>query len=182
MMMLTACKDGQDSGESTSVTIQRDGTVLSHIRESFEQDYYDIEELQQAILAEAADYNKMAGEGKIDVEKISVDGGMATVRMIYQEPADYAAFNQVSFFAGAAGNAPKEYDLNVVLSGVKDAGKTIGKSDILAMEGYKLLITDVQEPVYLDGRAEYVSDNITAADSRKSVWLSGEGLGYVLYK
>lgn len=182
MMMLTACKDGQDGGESTSVTIQKDGTVLSHIEESFEQDYYDIEELQQAILMEAADYNKMAGEGKIDVEKISVDGGVATVRMIYQESADYAAFNKVSFFAGAAGNAPEGYDLNVVLSGVKDANETIGKSDILAMEDYKLLIMDVQEPVYLNGRAEYVSANVTAADSRKSVWLSGEGLGYVLYK
>ena len=182
MLLLAACNNGQSDGEPTTVTIQKDGTVLSHIEESFEQDYYDMEELQQTILMEAADYNKMAGEGKISVEKISVDGGVATVRMVYQEPADYAAFNKVSFFAGAAGNVPEGYDLNVVLSSVKNANETIGKSDILGMEGYKLLVMDIQEPVYLDGRAEYVSSNVTVADDRKSVWLSGEGLGYALYK
>lgn len=181
MFLMTACaKDS--SGEVSSVSIQKDGTILSNIVEEFGQSYYDKEELQQAILMEAADYNKTAGNGKINVEKINVDDGVATVRMTYQNAGDYAGFNHVIFFAGSASDAQTDYELNVVLSGVKDTNDTLAKADILAMEGYKLLITDVQEPVFLDGRAEYVSDNITASDDRKSVWLSGDGQGYVLYR
>lgn len=182
MFVLTSCKEGQNGEDVTTITIQKDGTVLSNIEESFEQSYYDAQELQQTILTEAADYNKAAGSAKINVEKIDVNEGRVTVRMTYQEPADYAAFNKVLFFVGAAKDAPDECDLNVVLSGVKDANETIGKSDMLAMEDYKILIMGVQEPVYLNGRAEYVSDNVTTADDWKSVWVSGEGQGYVLYK
>ncbi len=181
MLLVSAC--GNDGGgETTSITVQKDGTILSYIVENFEQDYYDGEELQQAILMEAADYNKTAGSGRINVEKVNVDSGVATVRMTYQEAGDYAGFNHMIFFVGSAENAEKDYELNVVLSGIKDTNDTVGKADILAMKDYKLLITDVQEPVFLDGRAEYISDNVTVSSDRKNVQLSGDGLGYVLYK
>lgn len=181
MLFVSACANGKGE-DFTSITVQKDGTILSYIVESFEQDYYDSEELQQAILTEAANYNKTAGNGKINVEKINVDGGVATVRMIYQEAGDYAGFNHIIFFVGNTEKAGENYELNVVLSGTKDANDTVGRADILAMTDYKLLITDVQEPVFLDGKAEYVSDNVTVSNDRKNIQLSGDGLGYVLYK
>lgn len=181
MLFVSACANGKGE-DFTSITVQKDGTILSYIVESFEQDYYDGEELQQAILTEAANYNKTAGNGKINVEKIDVDGGVATVRMIYQEAGDYAGFNHIIFFVGNTEKAGENYELNVVLSGTKDANDTVGRADILAMTDYKLLITDVQEPVFLDGKAEYVSDNVTVSNDRKNIQLSGDGLGYVLYK
>lgn len=181
MLFVSACANGKGE-DFTSITVQKDGTILSYIVESFEQDYYDSEELQQAILTEAANYNKTAGNGKINVEKIDVDGGVATVRMIYQEAGDYAGFNHIIFFVGNTEKAGENYELNVVLSGTKDANDTVGRADILAMTDYKLLITDVQEPVFLDGKAEYVSDNVTVSNDRKNIQLSGDGLGYVLYK
>lgn len=181
MLFVSACANGKRE-DFTSITVQKDGTILSYIVESFEQDYYDSEELQQAILTEAANYNKTAGNGKINVEKIDVDGGVATVRMIYQEAGDYAGFNHIIFFVGNTEKAGENYELNVVLSGTKDANDTVGRADILAMTDYKLLITDVQEPVFLDGKAEYVSDNVTVSNDRKNIQLSGDGLGYVLYK
>lgn len=181
MLLISACeKSGGE--EVTSITVQKDGTILSHIVESFEQGYYDSEELQQSILAEAADYNKMAGNGRINVEKIDVDSGVATVRMIYQEAEDYADFNHTVFFVGSTEKAGEEYELNVVLSGAKDTNDTVGRADILAMKDYKLLITDAQEPVFLNGKAEYISDNVTVSSDRKNIQLSGDGLGYVLYR
>lgn len=181
MLLISACeKSGGE--EVTSITVQKDGTILSHIVESFEQGYYDSEELQQSILAEAADYNKMAGNGRINVEKIDVDSGVATVRMIYQEAEDYADFNHTVFFVGSTEKAGEEYELNVVLSGAKDTNDTVGRADILAMKDYKLLITDAQEPVFLNGKAEYISDNVTVSSDRNNIQLSGDGLGYVLYR
>ncbi len=181
MFLISSCGKSVDE-EVTSITVQKDGTILSHIVESFEQGYYDSEELQQSILAEAADYNKVTGSGRINVEKIDVDSGVATVRMIYQEAEDYADFNHMVFFVGSTEKAGEEYELNVVLSGAKDTNDTVGRADILAMKDYKLLITDAQEPVFLNGKAEYISDNVTVSSDRKNIQLSGDGLGYVLYR
>lgn len=181
-LLLTSCGKAESGGNVTTVSIQKDGTVSNHIEESFSQSYYDAEELRQAILMEAADFNKAAGSDAIGVEKIEVDEGVVTVRMTYQNSGDYAAFNDVIFFAGAAKDAPADYELNVVLSGVKDEGQTVGKSDILSMDGYMLLVTDISDPVNLNGKAEYVSDNVTVSDNRKCVQVEGEGMGYVLYK
>lgn len=182
VMLLTSACGNSGGDEVTSITVQKDETINSYIVESFEKGWYDGEELQQAILMEAADYNKTAGNGRINVEKIDVDSGVAKVRMTYQEAEDYAGFNHVVFFVGSAESAGKDYELNVVLSGTKDANDTVGRADILAMKNYKLLITDVQEPVFLDGKAEYISDNVTISSDRKSIQLSEDGLGYVLYK
>lgn len=180
-LFLSGCRESIDEN-ITVITLQKDGTILSQISESFAQDYYDDEDLKQTILMEAADYNKTAGTGRINVEKISVEDGLAAVRMIYQEAADYAGFNQAVFFAGSTESAGEEYELNIVLSGTRDSNDTVGRSDILAMKDYKLLITDVQELVILDGKAEYISDNITVSDNRKNIQLTGDGMGYVLYK
>lgn len=181
IFLLSACRESGGE-EFSSITVQKDETILSHIVESFEQGYYDSEELQQSILTETADYNKVAGSGRISVEKIDVDSGVATVRMIYQEAEDYADFNHTVFFVGNTEKAGEEYELNVVLSGTKDTNDTVGRADILSMKDYKLLITDAQEPVFLNGKAEYISDNVTVSSDRKNIQLSGEGLGYVLYK
>lgn len=181
IFLLSACRESGGE-EVSSITVQKDGTILSHIVESFEQGYYDSEELQQTILTEAADYNKAAGNERVSVEKIDVDSGVATVRMIYQAAEDYAVFNHMVFFVGSTEDAEGEYELNVVLSGTKDTNDTVGRADILAMKDYNLLITDAQEPVFLNGKAEYISDNVAASSDRKNIQLSGEGLGYVLYK
>lgn len=181
IFLLSACRESGGE-EISSITVQKDGSILSHIVESFEQGYYDSEELQQTILMEAADYNKTAGNGRVSVEKVEVDGGVATVRMTYQAAEDYAVFNHMVFFVGSTEDAEGEYELNVVLSGTKDANDTVGRADILAMKDYKLLITDAQEPVFLNGKAEYISDNVTVSSDRKNIQLSGDGLGYVLYR
>lgn len=181
VFLLSACKENGGE-EISSITVQKDGAIISHIVESFEQGYYDSEELQQTILMEAADYNKSAGNGSVSVEKIEVDGGVATVHMTYQSAEDYAVFNHTVFFVGSTEDAEGEYELNVVLSGTKDANDTVGRADILAMKDYKLLITDAQEPVFLNGKAEYISDNVTVSSDWKNIQLSGDGLGYVLYR
>lgn len=197
VLALTSC-GGNDGEETSTVSIQKDGTISSHIEESFEQNYYDGEELQQSILQAAADYNRAAGSGRITVEKVDADDGMVTVKMTYLSFADYAEFNRTVFFVGNPKEAEAaDFDLNVVLSHVKNTNETIGKSDILAMDDYNLLILKGPETVLLNGqveyvsddvtvllngKAEYVSDNVTVSSNRKSVKLSEEGLGYVLYK
>lgn len=183
-LMLAACA-GNEAEEVTSVTINKDGAIGSHIVSSFDKSYYDKDELQQRILQEVLSYNQTSGTDHVSVEKIDVKDDMAVVEMTYAEAADYAAFNGGIFFMGNAFKAQAEgYDLNKVLSGTENSMETIGMSDMLAMTDYTLLITDMKDPVTLSGKAVYISDNVTVSKNFKTVSFDEESeeLAYILYK
>lgn len=185
MLVFSAC--GSDAGEEggTFLSLKKDGAVRSCIEESFEESYYDRDELEQSISELAADYNNRTGTESVTVEKVEVKDGVAQVELSYAGAGDYAAFNQALFFAGAAGDAESAgCSLDVVLSSVKDPGETIGKADILALKDEKLLVTDISEAVMLDGKALYTSDNVTVSSGGKTVKRADDGskMMYVIYK
>ena len=72
----------------------------------------------------------------------------------------------------------------MVLSSVKNANETIGKSDILAMKDVTVLITDEQEGIALDSRVLYVSDNVAVSGNARELRRAGEdkNLAYIIYK
>ena len=85
--------------------------------------------------------------------------------------------------------SPKEaeeegYNLNKVLSSTRYPLETVGGADILAMDGdVRILITDMKDPVVLDGKAIYTSDNVQTDKKYKTVTLkeeSGEP-AYIIY-
>lgn len=184
MMIFSACGSLSDGTDDTGISINKDGSIQSYITESFDKDYYLQEELQQMILSEAASYNRSTGQGSITVEKVEVAENIAKVEMTYASAADYSAFNETAFFVGSPLQAKKAgYDLNVVLSSVKDANDTIGEADILSMEGMTLLITDAPERVELFGKAVYADDHAVLSENKK-VLLGEEDreMVYLLFK
>lgn len=183
MTAMVSCSNAGKSG--SYVTISKDLTLQSNIEESFEESYYDREELQQMILTQAATYNRDAGNSSIAVEKVDVRDGVAVVQMTYAAAGDYASFNKAVFFVGKAQDAAEEgYELNVVLSGVKDPDETVGKADILAAENATLLITDIDDAIWLYGKAIYVSDNVIVSDNGKTVCRmeDSEKSAYIIFK
>lgn len=181
LLMLSGCGAGQVS----HVTLEKDGTVSALIVENFDKSYYDKEELQQMILEEAASYNRSAGTAAISVDKVSVEDGVAKVKLTYETAADYAAFNDGVFFTGSVQEAEEEgYDLNKVLSSTTDLLATVGRADLLAMTDASILITDMKDPVELCGKAVYISGSVTTDKKLKTVYFeeTWEGLSYVLYK
>lgn len=185
MTVMVSCGSVKGGAEESSVSLGQEGIVQSNIVESFAESYYDEEELQQSILSQAAEYNRLNENGSIKVEKVEVKDGTALVQMTYAGAEDYASFNKAVFFAGKAQDASDAgYELNVVLSGVKDSKETIGKADILAMKDATLLITDISDMVILDGKALYVSENVTVSGNAKTVKRNAEddGLAYIIFK
>ena len=185
MLVFSACGDKVGDESGTFLSLKKDGTIRSQIEESFEESYYDRDELEQAGLEQVADYNSRTGTESIAVEKVEVKDGIAQVGLTYTGAGDYAAFNQAFFFAGATGDAEKmDCNLDVVLSSVKDPGETIGKADILALKDEKLLVTDISEAVVLDGKALYTSDNVTVSSGGKTIKRTDDGsqMIYVVYK
>lgn len=185
MLAMVSCSSSVNVTDGESLLLGGDGTVRSNIRESFEESYYDKEELQQMILTQVSTYNRNAGGSSISVEKVEVKGGVAVVQMTYADVSDYASFNQAVFFAGKAQDAAQAgYELNVVLSGVKNPSETVGKADILAMENETLLITDVSDEIVLNGKAVYTSDNVTVSGDAKTIRRTedSEKLAYIIFK
>lgn len=181
IMTITACSM---KNEESTVSILKDGRIDSQIIENFEKPYYDQDELQQRILQEVASYNRMAGEGAISVEKVDADNGIVRVKMTYAKASDYAAFNNGVFFVGSIEEAREAgYDLNKVLSSTKDSLVTVGMSDMLAMTDVQILITDMKEPVTLNGKAAYISNNVTVNEKLKTVIFDQESkeLSYIIY-
>ena len=184
MTVMVSCGSTGGETEETSVLLGKEGIIQSNIVESFAESYYDEEELQQSILSQAAEYNQM-NEDSIKVENVEVKEGTALVQMTYAKAEDYASFNKAVFFVGEAQNAVENgYELNVVLSGVKDSAETAGKADILAMDGVTLLITDISDAIILNGKALYVSENVTVSGNANTVRRSAEddGLAYIIFK
>ena len=185
MTVMVSCGSTGTEMEETSVSLGTEGMIQSNIVESFAESYYDEAELQQSILSQAATYNRMNENGSVKVEKVEVKDNMALVQMTYAGAGDYASFNKAVFFVGEAKEAAEEgYELNVVLSSVKDSGETIGKADILAMKEATLLITDVSDAIILNGKALYVSENVTVSGNAKTIKRSAEddGLAYIIFK
>ena len=61
---------------------------------------------------------------------------------------------------------------------------TAGRSDILEMSDAKILITDMKEPVVLDGKAVYVSSNVETDKKCKTVSFdeTSDEMAYIIYK
>lgn len=183
-VQLSGCSAGNKTQE-TVITVEKDGSISVSIAEDFDKSYYDKAELQNMILSEAASYNRQTKKGSITVNKIETQNGMALVKMNYQTAEDYAAFNDRVFFIGTPKQAEeKGYDLNTVLSGVKDTMETVGKADILSMTDYTVLIMNETEPVTLNGKAAYISSNVTVSKNLKTVALSenSEEPAIILYQ
>lgn len=187
LLLVVAMTSGCGSeAEESRAELQKDGSVKSVISASFDKPDYDIDELQQMVLEESATYNRSVGDNAISVEKVSEKNGTASVKMTYKSAADYAAFNDGIFFVGSPKEAEEEgYNLNKVLSGTKNPLETVGGADILAMDSdVKILITDMKDPVVLDGKTLYTSDNVQTDKKYKTVTLkeeSGEP-AYIIYK
>lgn len=181
-LSLSACVG---SKEESSISLLKDGAVKATIVEDFDKSYYDKDELQQMVLEEVVSYNRSFGEGVISVDKVSVEDGIARVEMTYADSTAYAAFNGGAFFLGSVTDAQEAgYDLNKVFVSATDQLVTAGMTDILEMRDARILITDMKDPVVLDGKAVYVSGNVKTDKKCKTVSFdeASEEMAYIIYK
>lgn len=181
-LSLSACVG---SKEESSISLLEDGAVKATIVEDFDKSYYDKDELQQMVLEEVVSYNRSFGEGVISVDKVSVEDGIARVEMTYADSTAYAAFNGGAFFLGSVTDAQEAgYDLNKVFVSATDQLVTAGMTDILEMRDARILITDMKDPVVLDGKAVYVSGNVKTDKKCKTVSFdeASEEMAYIIYK
>lgn len=165
---LTGCGQKQNAAEA-GLTIAKDGRITSVLVDSFEKDYYDIGELQEMIQLEISEYNREAGREGIKLESLELQEGKCVAVLTYQSAEDYAAYNEVPFFAGTVQEAMDAgVNLSVTLA---EAGKdnTIGRAELSTMQDSHLVVWYGDMPVTTPGKIRYYGENLQILNSKKIV-------------
>lgn len=160
--------------EANTVYVSNKGAVTSIEVESFEQDYYDVAELEAYVNEEIDAYTEEHGKGTVKLDEFIADGKMPKLRMKYKTTKDYMDFNGnwMELYQGTVLEtleAGYTYDGNFVK--VED-GKVVGsatKQEIYKEEGLKTVIIRANMDVKVDGEICYVTTENVKLNGTDSV-------------
>lgn len=178
----------------SSVSVNKDGSIVSTIVEDFVESYYDVEGLKSMIESSIAAYKAENSAAEIKLKSCKAKDGVANVVIEFGDYQAYAGFNQENFFVGTIKDANMAgYDLNVTLSAVSEKSEnvTVSKPELLGMgDSHVVIVENVEnqeaEPdlmrVDCFGEILYVGDGVTAV-GKKSVNVSySEGSKMIVFK
>lgn len=180
--VITGCSGSLAADDpDTTLTIKKDGSAVSVIKESFDMPDYDINELKSDIEAAVSDYNKKEADA-VKLLKAEAESGVTDVELSFLSLKDYEDFNGEILRTEDAELAAAS-DLSDLVS-TDDMETKLDTAGIDRLSGAVLLTTDVKDRIYLPGKALYISKNAYASEDKRSVRLNedADGLLYVIYK
>ena len=181
MTILTGCAKGSENSQTSNlVTIQKNGTIVETITESFDKAYYAEEDLKSFVLEEIAAYNRTKEKDSIQIDKLSVKDNQVSMKLLYKTSDDYQNFTSYTFFNGTIADAYHAgYNLNVKLQSVKE-NTFIGKNELLEMGERHMVISEAKLDIKVPNKILYISDNVSLLGD-KQVTIGNEGLAYIIY-
>ena len=163
--------------DTTSIYIDKDGTVKSAVYEEFDTSVYSEEELKLFIEGEVIAYNKQsvgqeaayAKDSSSDlaaaIESLEMKGGDAVLKMDYASCADYLGFNDED-------DSIKQLAAGTV-KGAKDSGIDLDEFSLLSADGTErisgknldddlyIVIAEGKTDIKVDGTIQYATDDVT---------------------
>ena len=191
-MLLGACGAKLDVQENT-IALQRNGKILEAAVESFDQSYYDQEELNTYVQNVVDDYTAEHGKKSVSVTDSKVEEKKAYLTLQYENAETFSDFTGIECFNGSiveAQSAGYDFDLDFypVTDGKADM-KTVKGSTLLDDDDLKVLIVKENSDLIVPGKIAYVSTEGTEVASEKQVNVTQKEqdtdeavLAYVLYK
>ena len=191
-MLLGACGAKLDVQENT-IALQRNGKILEAAVESFDQSYYDQEELDTYVQNAVDDYTAEHGKKSVSVTDSKVEEKKAYLTLQYENAETFSDFTGIECFSGSiveAQSAGYDFDLDFypVTDGKTDT-KAVKGSTLLDDDDLKVLIVKENSDLIVPGKIAYVSTEGTEVTSEKQVNVTQKEqdtdeavLVYVLYK
>ena len=191
-MLLGACGAKLDVQENT-IALQRNGKILEAAVESFDQSYYDQEELDTYVQNAVDDYTAEHRKKSVSVTDSKVEEKKAYLTLQYENAETFSDFTGIECFSGSiveAQSAGYDFDLDFypVTDGKADT-KTVKGSTLLDDDDLKVLIVKENSDLIVPGKIAYVSTEGTEVTSEKQVNVTQKEqdtdeavLVYVLYK
>ncbi len=183
LITFCGCAEGEYDFAETTITVEKRGKIKESIVESFDKDYYDIEELKGEFADSVASYNGSIGGDEIELKKIELKDSNIYVDLEFNGPSDYESFIGEKLFVGTVGDAyDNGYTMDVVLKGV-DRGDKIDKLKIMGMSDHSIIILSEHARIRTFRDIAYVSANVDVIDSREARVLNeSDGLAYLILK
>ena len=182
--VLCACGITGGSVDTTTVSLEKDGTVTQTIVEDFSQPYYDMEELKGNLTSEISAYNAKAGEeeaivlGNVELN----DEKVIRVEMEFKSSADYKAFNEKELFAGTVADA---YSAGYEFTSMRDVnqeGVVLSAADVLEKGDMNIVILEEAQQIKVPGNISYISDGVSVIETKRAVNLNEGQNAFIIYE
>ena len=191
-MFLGACGTKLDVQENT-IALQKNGRILEAAVESFDQSYYDEEELNSYVQKAVDAYVQEHGKQSVSVTDSKVENKKAYLTLQYKDAETFNEFSGTECFSGSIVEAQSAgYDFDLEFYPVKDGKaekKAVKGSALLKEDNLNVLIVKANSDLIVPGKIAYVSTEGTDVTSEKQVNVTQKEqdtdeavLVYVLYQ
>ena len=167
--------------ETTTLTLQEDGSIAHTIVESFDLSYYDADELSAMANQKIEDY-----EGTVVCESVETEDDQVIVKMTYGSGEDYTGFNNREFFSGTVEEADaKGYRFEDMAD--KDGKSLSGDIPSAFSQNHVLAVqTGVGEELSVSvyGNILCVSSNVTISGKKEAYIGAAEDMtmSYIIFE
>lgn len=176
ILLFTGCgKDADISG--SLITINKDGSIEARIVESFDKDYYNVDELVAMTNQELAAYN-----GSITLESYELSGTDMSMTFSFSNVDAFNSYMPEKLFVGNIQNAyAAGYSINRSLNNVATEGAVIGKENLQNMASSKVIVIQGSSTVRCPSDVSYYEVGTTLVDHR-TVKPDANGVYFIMYK
>ena len=180
-MLMPGCSAEEGNYAETTITVEKKGRVRESIVDTFDKDYYSIDELKAEFTDSVAEYNEAIGGEEIKLRKIELKESKVYVDLDFTGPSDYENFVGEKLFVGTIGDAyDNGYTMDVVLKGV-EKGDKIDKIKIMGMSDRNIIIMSEHARIKTFKDIAYVSANVDVIDGDEARVLNeSDGLAYLI--
>ena len=169
--------------DTTTIIVDKDGTVVEAIVEDFDKDYYRADELEQMVTEEISAYNTTAGgeKAKLDSLEQEEDSKIIRLNIEYASASDYMQMNEKELFCGTVSDA-YQAGYSFVSMVDRKTGNVVSEADILEMGDKKIVISEETLDIRVPGKITYASDGVAVTDKTATLPDNGEKLSYIIYE
>lgn len=168
--------------DTTTIAIEKDGSIIQTVIEEFPMDYYDVDELKSMNQSEVDEYNQNVSKEAVKIKNTESDGNTVKVVMEYKNADAYYDLNGSPIYFGTVEQAQKAgYDLNVTLNSMKD-DSSITKNELMEMGDRHIVILNENVNLKTFGTILYASEGVTCESNKKLATVSGDEKSYIVFK
>lgn len=171
------------AADRDTIRIEKDGSIIETIRETFEEEYYHMDELENYITDAVDVYNQDLTTAGITFDKCSLRKNIVEAVLTYSSVEDYISFNGKEIFVGTIAELEtSEYHEGVNLKDRK--GNTVSLSHVIASgEYYNAAVITQDCEIEVSGKIIYASDGVEIhSGKRADITLEDEACAYIIYK
>lgn len=166
--------------KTNTLLVKNDGSVQAAFIEVFDQDYYNLTELNDYVLLEINKYNSEIGVDAVTLGSLEQKDGNAVLLLNYTGLDHYSKFNQVDTVMM---NLTDIQNSGIMIPDTfysAKANEVVTKDTVLGNDKYKVLVVNEGLNVIVDGKVQFYSNGQLLDSSELQT--APEGQTIIIYK